>query len=176
MEAIEKTITVFRSIDGVEFLKEEECIKHENMFLRKKKEQESYSLINELHKKLLLCDFHGRYKIIPYFHNREIKFIGGKYTENKLSKDYSYMLMGGRMGNGDDRVRYKIRSDKSILLLKYNTDDSDFDKQEYFGKIPYFWINLSQEDLQKEVDEYISKRKIFVKEVSFTPSVTYKEI
>jgi hypothetical protein len=167
-ELVTQTITTYIANDGSRFLNEKSCLEHE-----------SYTLLNELHQKLIECNFHRRFKIVPYFHNTEISNIGGNYAQQKLdnyqNETPSYILMRGRMGNGDDRVRYKMRGKKYILLLRYS-HDVDVKEQVYLGKIPYIWTTLSKDELQTEVDNYIAKRKIFVKVVTNNPIISYKEI
>lgn len=76
------------------------------------------------------------------------------------------------MGNGDDRVRYKLRG-STIVMIKYSTDDNE---QEYLCSIPSSWVKLSIEDLKIEVDTFISNRKVFKKVVNTTSSVSYVEV
>ena len=161
MEARKKEVTVYVSTDNKEFNSENEC-----------KKWEDHLVLDELHKKLIECDFHSRCKIRPYFHNNDIKFIGDKYTSKDLAINNSYLLMGGRMGNGDDRVRYKLRG-SIIVMLKYSTDDNE---QEYLCSIPSDWVKLNIEELKVEVDNFIAKRKIFKKVVNTTSSVSYVEV
>lgn len=161
MEARKKEVTVYVSTDKREFNSEKEC-----------KEWEQHLVLDELHNKLIECDFHSRCKIRPYFHNTDIKFIGGKYTLKELASNNSYLLMGGRMGNGDDRVRYELRG-STIVMIKYSTDNNE---QEYLCSIPSSWIKLSIEYLKSEVNDFISKRKIFKKEVNTTSTVSYVEV
>ena len=80
--------------------------------------------------------------------------------------------MGGRMGNGDDRVRYKLRG-STIVMIKYSTDDS---QQEHLCSIPSDWIKLNIEELKLEVDRFITDRKIFKKVVNTTSTVSYVEL
>ena len=80
--------------------------------------------------------------------------------------------MGGRMGNGDDRVRYKLRG-STIVMIKYSTDGN---KQEFLCSIPSSWIDLKIEDLKIEVDKYIVNRKVFKKVVNTTSTVSYVEV
>jgi hypothetical protein len=161
MEARKKEITVYVSTDNKEFNSEKDC-----------KQWEQHLVLDELHKKLIECDFHGRCKIKPYFHNSDIKFIGGKYTSKDLASNNSYLLMGGRMGNGDDRVRYKLRG-STIVMIKYSTDDNE---QEFLCSIPSSWIKLNLEELKSEVDNFITNRKIFKKVVNTTSTVSYIEV
>lgn len=160
MEARKKEITVYVSNDNKEFRTEKEC-----------KKWEQHLVLDGLHKKLIECDFHSRCKIRPYFHNSDIKFIGGKWTSKDLGTNNSYLLMGGRMGNGDDRVRYKLRG-STIIMLKYSTDDSE---QEFLCSIPSNWIDLDITSLKIEVDKYIINRKIFKKVVNTTSTISYVE-
>lgn len=161
MEARKKEVTVYVSTDNKEFQSEKDC-----------KKWEEHLVLNELHKKLIECDFHSRCKIRPYFHNVDIKFIGGKHTSKDLANNNSYLLMGGRMGNGDDRVRYKLRG-STIVMIKYSTDDNE---QGYLCSIPSSWIKLNIEELRFKVDEFISKRKVFKKVVNTTSTVSYVEV
>lgn len=161
MEAIKKEITVYVSTDNKEFTSEKDC-----------KKWEHHLVLDELHKKLIECDFHIRCKIKPYFHNSDIKFIGGKYISKDLASNNSYLLMGGRMGNGDDRVRYKLRGSR-ILMIKYSTDSNE---QEFMCSIPSNWIELDIEQLRIEVDKFIENRKVFKKVVNTTTTVSYVEV
>jgi hypothetical protein len=165
---VTKLVTTYIANDGSRFTTEKDCKEHENLVL-----------LNNLHKMLIKCNFHDRFKIIPYFHNRDITTIGNGFVQEKLNEYVgetpSYLLMGGRMGNGDCRVRYKIRGKKHILLLRYS-HDSDIPDQVYLGKIPYSWTTLSKDELQIEVDNYIANRKVFVKVVTNNPIISYKEI
>ena len=161
MKQIKKEIDVYISEDGKEFYCPKEC-----------KKWEEHVVLDQLHKNLIECNFHGRCKIRPYYHNVDIKHIGGRFTEKNLASDNSYMLMGGRMGNGDDRVRYKLHG-STIVMIKYSTDDN---KQEFLCSIPSSWIKLKIEDLQIEVDKFIENRKVYKKVVSTTTTVSYEEI
>lgn len=161
MKAMKKEITVYVSTDNEEFNSETEC-----------KEWEQYLVLDGLHKKLIECDFHSRCKIKPYFHNADIKFIGGKDTSKDLSSNISYLLMGGRMGNGDDRVRYKLRG-STIVMIKYSTHDNE---QEFLCSISSNWIDLKFEDLKIEVDKFIENRKVFEKVINTTSTVSYIEV
>ena len=80
--------------------------------------------------------------------------------------------MGGRMGNGDDRVRYKLRG-STIVMIKYSTDDNE---QEYLCSIPSDWLKLNIEQLRIEVDKFIEDRKIFKKIIKTTSTVSYVEV
>ncbi len=167
MEAKIKEVTVYVSTDGKEFNTPKECKYHE-----------AFTIIENLHKKLITCDFHSGFKIVPYFHNRDITHIGKHqgacWVDTGLhNTDASYVLMHGRMGNGNCRVRYKKRGD-SILLIRYNTDGQT--SPVYLGKIPYSWTLLEMGELQAQVDTYLANRKVFVKEVNYTTNVTYKQI
>lgn len=161
MEIKKKEIIVYVSKDQKNFLSESDC-----------KEWEQHLVFDQLHKNLLKCDFHPRCKIQPYFHNSEIKFIGGTMTDINLDINNSYLLVRGRMGNGDDRVRYKSHGSK-IVMLKHYTDDNE---EEYLCSIPTKWIDLSVDELQIEVDEYIRNRKLYRKVVTNTSTITYEEI
>jgi hypothetical protein len=136
------------------------------------KKREQHLILDELHKKLILCDFHSRCKIRPYYHNFDIKFIGGKYISKDLASNNSYLLMDGRMGNGDDRVRYKLRG-STIVMIKYSTDDNE---QEFLCSIPSSWIGLNIEQLRIEVDKFIENRKVFKKVVNTTSTISYVEV
>lgn len=161
MEVRKKEITVYVSTDNKEFNSENDC-----------KKWEQHLILEELHKKLILCDFHSRCKIKPYYHNYDIKFIGGKHTSKDLASNNSYLLVGGRMGNGDDRVRYKLRG-STIVMIKYSTDDNE---QEFLCSIPSGWIELNIEQLRIEVDKFIENRKIFKKVVNTTSIISYVEV
>ncbi len=80
--------------------------------------------------------------------------------------------MGGRMGNGDDRVRYKLRG-STIVMLKYSTDGNE---QEFLCSIPSNWIDLKVEDLKIEVDKFLESRKVFRKVINMTSTVSYVEV
>ena len=126
--------------------------------------------IKKLHIDLMKCEFHKQFKIRPYLHNKNIINIHNDYA-NTLNDNLSYVLMHGRMGNGNDIIRYKKRG-SSIVLLKYNSES--LDKQEYLGSIPYNWINLNIDELKIEVDKYTSERKVFIPQ--FQCIKTYKQI
>lgn len=145
MEAIKKEVTVYVSTDNKEFSSASEC-----------KKWETHLKLSKLHQNLLMCDFHSRCVIVPYFHNSTIMFIGNKHTSKDLAPNNSYLLMGGRMGNGDDRVRYKLRG-STIAMLRYSTDSIE---QTFLCSIPSKWIDLSIDDLKTEVDKFVAKRNI----------------
>lgn len=161
MEIRKKEITVYISKDEKEFHSESSC-----------KEWEEHLVLDQLHKNLLKCNFHPRCKIQPYFHNSQIKFIGSTMTDLNLARNNSYRLVMGRMGNGDDRVRYKMHG-STIVMIKYYTDDNE---QDFLCSIPSKWIDLPIDELQIEVDDFISKRKLYRKVVTNTSTVTYEEI
>lgn len=161
MKEIEKVIKFYVSEDGKEYDSKEKCLEHEK-FLK----------IRLLHYKLNQLNFYKRFKIVPYFHNYQVTNIEPNDKGFYESKNFYYTLVSGRMGNSDDKIRFKIRGN-NILLLRYNNDDQE---QHYVGKIPKNWLDLTLEELSIEVEKYISNRKVFVKNVSYTPVVTYKEI
>lgn len=161
MKTETKQITIYIANDNKEFSTENECLKWE-IHLR----------LDQFHKNLLLCNFHPRCKIIPYYHNRDISAIGNEYTDKNLSPNNSYLLMGGRMGNGDDRVRYKLHG-STITLLRYSTDDNE---QKFICSLPTKWMDLSLDDLQIEVDKFVGERKVFRPIVSYTQTITYVEV
>jgi hypothetical protein len=161
MEKRIKQITLYVSNDNKEFLSEKDC-----------KLWEQHLKLDQLHKNLIQCDFHGRCKIRPYYHNTEIKFIGGRNTSKDLSSDNSYILMHGRMGNGNDMVRYKIHG-STIVMLKYSTDSND---QEFLCSIPSSWIDIPVDNLKTEVDKFLENRKIFKKVITNTQLISYMEI
>lgn len=134
-------VITYVSKDGQEFSDRKECMQYEE-----------YITINNLHKKLLLLNFHHRFSIQPFFHNIEINNISCQYPQENLKSDMSYLLMRGRVGNGDDRVRYKKRGEK-IILLRYSTDS---DQVIYLGHIPYFWVNTDL--LESYVNDYFLRR------------------
>lgn len=171
-----KEIKVYVSKDGSEYYTEKEC-----------RENDNFIDIKKLHKKLLECNFYKRYKIVPYFHNYDVtcieprselkEYLYDTYDKKGNTREScapSYVLVYGRMGNGNDYVRLKKRGNK-IILLKWS-DDSDIRDVDYLGTIPSKWIDMDLEELQKEVDTFISKRKIFVKEIKTTQKITYREI
>jgi hypothetical protein len=149
MEIINETVTTTTLVttyianDGSRFTNEKDCKEHENLML-----------LNNLHKMLIKCNFHN-----------DITTIGNRFIQEELDEFVgetpSYLLMGGRMGNGDCRVRYKIRGVKHILLLRYS-HDVDIPDQVYLGKIPYSWTTLSKDELQIEVDNYIIQRNLML--------------
>lgn len=146
----EKTITVYVSEDGKEFTQSDKC-----------KQWEQHLKLNQLHQKLIECNFHDTCRIRPYFHNTKIKFIGRagsiwNTTAKKLTTNNSYLLMNGRMGNGDDRVRYKFHG-STIVMLKYSTD-ADWSDQEYLCSLPSSWIDLPIKNLKQEVKKFITHR------------------
>jgi hypothetical protein len=89
------------------------------------------------------------------------------------------------MGNGDCRVRLKIRGNY-ILLIRYNTDNETVPV--YLGKIPLSWMHLAIEQqnnpfqfeevdqLKISVEKYLSERKVFVKKTTNVTTTTYEEI
>jgi hypothetical protein len=161
MEIRKKEITVYVSKDGIEFLTETKC-----------KKWEKHLVLDQLHKNLIKCNFHSRCKIQPYFHNYDVKFIGSSMTQKDLDKDNSYRLVMGRMGNGDDRVKYRFHG-STITMIKYYTHD---DEQDFLCSIPANWVHLYVEALQIEVDEFIQNRKLYRKVVNNTSTITYEEI
>lgn len=166
MEVRTKTVQVFVSHDEEEFTSEKDCREHERDLK-----------IKALHSKLLDCNFHKRFKIVPYFHNYEVTNLGpASYWKEELDDNLSFVLVRGRMGNGDDRVKYR-KNGKNLVLIRYSLD-ADIAEQVYLGKIPYSWTELNQEELQVAVDEYLSKRKVYKKVVTqhITSEVKYEEI
>ena len=145
MTTVTKKVTVYIAWDGAEFTSERKC-----------KNWETHLALDALHKNLLESDFHSRYRISSYFHNRQIDFLGngsGWYFED-LREDNSFLLMGGRMGNGDDRVRYNVSGKgQKIVLLKFDTEDST--NQRYLGSLPMHWLTLPIDELRPEVDIFI---------------------
>lgn len=161
-----KIVPIYVANDGAEFDTKKECKQHE-LFLK----------LNKLHKILIQLGFYKRFKIVPYFHNVDITNIEPREFGQPLhnGKYIFYTLMYGRMGNGDCRVRLKGRKNH-IILLKYNTDHSELEPMKYLGKIPISWLDKEAEEIASEVEKYISERKVFVKVVNTTSTVTYKEV
>lgn len=142
IEQINKVVTFYESLDGILFDSKEECVEHE-----------SNIGIQNLHNKLIECDFHQRFSIEPYFHNVLIENLG-KRVQKELDDRNSFRLMSGRMGNGDCRVRYKKRN-KNIILLRYNTDN--FEQEHYLGKLPIEWLDMDLTSLNVAVNDYFEK-------------------
>ena len=161
MKTQEKIIKVYVSDDGKEFESIKDCHYHEN-----------YLKLLPLHEKLVELKFYDRFKIVPYYHNFDVKVIRPK---SKLMDGVytSFVIVYGRMGNGDCRVRLKIRGE-NILLIRYNTDGES--KPVYLGKIPLSWCDMDDQQLEKSVEEYLSNRRIFVKKTEFTTNISYVEI
>lgn len=163
MEVKSKVITVYVSDDNIEFDTKKNCIIHDN-FLK----------FSKLHEALIKLDFYKRFKIKPYFHNSDVTNISPRSELIKGDNNFIYyVLVRGRMGNGNDIIRFKFRKNH-ILILKCDTDDVR--NQEYIGKIPTTWLNKTSDEISYDVEKYLSQRKVVIKVVTNTETVTYKEV
>ena len=109
-----------------------------------------------LHHNLNSLGFYERYKIKPYFHNRNIENImpnSSEATFTSTGKTGYYTIMRGRMGNGDCRIKLKVRG-KSIILIRYSTDGGIDPK--YVGSLPSEWLGISKDKLSIEVERFFN--------------------
>jgi hypothetical protein len=127
--------TIYRSNDGKDFESKESCINHENKL----------KTLKNIFNKLVDENFFQNYKIVPFIHNVKIDNLGNPKKSDWNNKYCGYVLMGGRMGNGDTVVSFKLRNNK-LLIFRWSTDDSE-DKR-YLGSII---INNRKEKLNKIV-------------------------
>lgn len=140
-------VTAFEAKDGKVFSNEYDCQKwEEHLFL------------DRLHRLLYSTHFLFRFRIKPYFHNRMVSRLTNRETTPPLWFDEkypddnnSYILVGGRQGNGDCRVQYKKRGNK-VVLLRYNTDT--FLEKKYICTIPKEWLTMDKRELQAAVNQY----------------------
>jgi hypothetical protein len=116
--------TIYESNDGKQFPNQESCIKHETELKKLKK----------VFNKLVDENFFENYKIIPFFHNREVTTLGKPSKSNWKDKYKGYILVHGRMGNGDTIVTFKLRKNK-LLIFRYDTDDYHENGMRYMGSV-----------------------------------------
>lgn len=162
MKKIDKVVTFYVSEDGIEHETEEKC-----------REWDKHLVLKGFHERLFNLGFHIRCKIVPYHFYSEICFIGDGRRSKELSKNNSYVLASGRYSeHGDERVIYKSIGTK-IRLLIYNTEEMEY---RYQFSIPKKWIELTIDELKIEVEEFLKNRKVFVKEVKTTETITYREV
>jgi hypothetical protein len=124
---------IYKSIDGKQFNDKDICVKHENKL----------SLIKKTFDDLVDQNFFPNYNIRPFFHNREITTLENPKKSDWKPQYRGYVLMHGRMGNGDTIITFKIRGNK-LLIFRYDTDDAE--KKIYMGSIP---INQRLEKLKR---------------------------
>ena len=104
---------IYKALDGREFDTEEKCIKHENKLLKLKRVFDKF--VDE--------GVFPNYKIPTFYHNYDVSSLG-KPSKSDWSYRYrGYVLVHGRMGNGDTVVSFKIRGNK-LLVFRWDTDDS----------------------------------------------------
>lgn len=115
---------IYKALDGREFDTEEKCIKHENKLLKLKRVFDKF--VDE--------GVFPNYKIPTFYHNYDVSSLG-KPSKSDWSYRYrGYVLVHGRMGNGDTVVSFKIRGNK-LLVFRWDTDDSESEGRKYLGSI-----------------------------------------
>lgn len=121
--------------------------------------ESNYAKLSKLHNELIKLNFYERFKIRPFFHNKQITNIKPSNKEIKRIDDnrLSYLLMTGRMGNGDTRIILKTKGN-NIVLIKYHTDNELDSKPEYLGRIPMEWVYLDLDKLNIETNKFIKLR------------------
>ncbi len=126
---------VYVAKDGKRFNDKNTCIKHENKI----------KYIQTIFENLVEQNFFPNYNIKPFFHNREITNLGNPKKEDWKPEYRGYVLMHGRMGNGDTIVTFKLRRNK-LLIFRYDTDDEESEGKIYMGYTP---VNIRLEKLKK---------------------------
>ena len=191
MERIVEIIrTVFyKSFDGIKFKTEKEC-----------KEWETHIKLKDLHKKLLLCHFHSRCKVVPYeINGTTLKDINPApfftYLHREELNNKNVYIVGYRICYYDNTdydvlgylkqsappipyyqplhgVTYRLRGGKVILLRCFKTHK----EKPYLCTIPSKWIDLPIEELKKEVEVYLLKRKVYIRQEVLEPKYIKKEL
>lgn len=115
--------TIYVANDGKKFTNKEKCKRHENGLLKIKKI--FYKLVDE--------NFFENYKIVPFVHNHEVTNLGKPRKSDWKDHYRGYILVHGRMGNGDTIVTFKLRKNK-LLIFRYDTDDY-YNGKRYMGSI-----------------------------------------
>jgi len=115
---------VYKSDDGKYFTNTESCIKYETDLNKLKK----------VFNKLVDDNFFENYKIVPFFHNWDVTTLGKPSKSNWNDNYRGYILVHGRMSNGDTIVTFKLRKNK-LLIFRYDTDDSVNTGKIYMGSV-----------------------------------------
>ena len=131
--------TIYKSDSGKEFVCKDDCIKHEN---KSKK-------LRKIFNKLVDEKFFPNYKIKPFFHNVEISTLGNPSKSDWKEKYQGYVLMHGRMGNGNTIVSFKLRKNK-LLIFRWDTDSCESEGKRYLGSITF---DNRKEKLEKIIDK-----------------------
>jgi len=84
--------------------------------------------------KLVDENFFENYKIVPFYHNYKVTNLGNPSKNDWIDKYQGYVLVHGRMGNGNTIVSFKLRGNK-LLIFRWDTDDSESDGKRYMGSI-----------------------------------------
>lgn len=116
--------TIYQANDGKQFSNGESCVKHET----------DLNKLKRVFNKLVDDNFFENYKIVPFFHNTEVTTLGKPRKSDWKDKYKGYILVHGRMGNGDTIVTFKLRKNK-LLIFRYDTDDSHLDGMRYMGSV-----------------------------------------
>lgn len=191
MERIVEIIrTVFyKSFDGIKFKTEKEC-----------RDWETHIKLKDLHRKLLLCHFHSRCKVVPYeINGTTLKDINpaplDKHLHSEeLNNKNVYVVYHkicyydnpnyGVIGHINQYIRelsylkplhgvtYRLRGSKVILLRCFKTHK----EKPYLCTIPSKWIDLPIEELKKEVEDYLLKRKVYDRQEVLEPKYIKKEL
>jgi len=123
----------YQTLDGKLFDTEEKAIKYEQELIKIKTYFDSNFFPN----------YKVNYKINSVSHNNA-------HLGNPRKTDWSYINKGytlhyGRMGNGDCRIRFKLRGN-NLLILKYWTDEPEII---YLGK-----VNMNDIIMKIDADKY----------------------
>ena len=111
---------IYRSFDDKEFDSLERCLSNDAYNNR----------LRDIFIKLKENGMLEEYKI-EFFHNKMIEHIGCPKYENWSYRMHGYRIMGGRMGNADTYVVFKMRKDNLLIFLQ----DTDSIKKRYYGRI-----------------------------------------
>lgn len=96
------------------------------------------------------------------------------FLEGDLDNDCSYLFVVGRMGNWNDRIKYKLHGTKIALILYNTLNDVE---PNYLWSIPLSWANLDLKNLYEDVELFLSKRTLFKKIITQQkPVITYEEL
>lgn len=127
-----KTITNinYLSNDNLIFLKEKDCVAHEKSLLIKK-----------LHSNLVELDF---YKNLNLFS----KFKNIRNADKTLDGFLKFTVFYGVYGNPNCYIRYKIKNNKYIILLRSE------EEIEYVMRLPMDWIYKDKLQLKEILDKF----------------------
>ena len=117
-------IIIYKAFDGKEFTDKEDCLKRETYLTNLKK----------VFDKLVDEDFFKNYKIKPFYHNYEVTCLGSPTKDSWIPRYNGYVLVRGRMGNGDTVISFKLKRNK-LLIFMWDTDDSESEGKKYMGSI-----------------------------------------